>query len=69
MRRALILAALAAAATGAAAPASAATPLTQTMTCPIGGASFTHITTGSDSVSGERPDGKPYGSGTFPAAL
>lgn len=69
MRRALVLAAFAAAAGAAAAPAMAGTPLTQTMTCPIGGASFTHTTTASYSTYGERPDGKPYGSWTFPLAL
>ena len=53
----------------AAAPASAGKPVTQTMTCPIGGGSFPFTTTASYSTFGERPDGKPYGSWTFPLAL
>ena len=47
----------------------AGTPVTRTMTCPIGGASFDHTSTASSSVIGERPDGKPYGSWKFPMAL
>jgi hypothetical protein len=39
------------------------------MTCPIGGGSFSFTTTASYSTYGERPDGKPYGSWTFPLAL
>jgi hypothetical protein len=53
----------------ASAPAGAATPVTETMTCPIGGASFEFATTASFSTFGERPDGKPYGSWTFPSPL
>ena len=52
-----------------AAPAQAGRPVTETMTCPIGGASFSFTTTASYSTYGERPDGKPYGSWTFPLAL
>jgi hypothetical protein len=50
-------------------PASAGIPVTETMTCPIGGGSFPFTTTASYSTYGERPDGKPYGSWTFPLAL
>lgn len=49
--------------------ASAGFPVPQTMKCPIGGKSFTHITTGSYSIWGYRPDGKPYGSWDFPLKL
>ena len=54
---------------GAALPASAGIPVTQEMTCPIGGKKFQHETTASYSTYGERPDGKPYGSWKFPLAL
>ncbi|HEX2764868.1 MAG TPA: hypothetical protein VHM92_13630 [Allosphingosinicella sp.] len=47
----------------------AGTPTVQKMTCPIGGAGFDYKTTVSYSTWGERPDGKPYGSWTFPLAL
>jgi hypothetical protein len=50
-------------------PAGAGTPVTKTMTCPIGGAGFEFTTTASYSTFGTRPDGKPYGSWTFPLAL
>lgn len=50
-------------------PAPAGTPVTETMTCPIGGGSFSFTSTASYSTFGERPDGKPYGSWTFPLAL
>jgi hypothetical protein len=50
-------------------PAAAGMPVTKTMTCPIGGASFEFTTTASYSTFGTRPDGKPYGSWTFPTAL
>ncbi|HYE28396.1 MAG TPA: hypothetical protein VEA61_09205 [Allosphingosinicella sp.] len=53
----------------AAVPAAAGMPVTETMTCPIGGGSFSFTTTASYSTYGERPDGKPYGSWTFPLAL
>lgn len=53
----------------AATPASAGKPVTETMTCPIGGGGFSFTTTASYSTYGERPDGKPYGSWTFPLAL
>lgn len=64
-----------AAATGLAAllvPAAAAAagfPVTQEMRCPIGNRSFTFTTTASYSTWGARPDGKPFGSWTFPLAL
>ncbi len=58
-----------AAALAAAGPASAGKPVTETMTCPIGGGSFTFTTAASYSTYGERPDGRPFGSWTFPLAL
>ena len=67
--RHLFLAAAIAAFALAAVPASAGKPVTETMTCPIGGGSFSFTTTASYSTYGERPDGKPYGSWTFPLAL
>ncbi|HEX8622514.1 MAG TPA: hypothetical protein VF718_11125 [Allosphingosinicella sp.] len=60
---------IALAASLAAAPALAGKPVTETMTCPIGGGSFSFTTTASYSTYGERPDGKPFGSWTFPLAL
>jgi hypothetical protein len=68
MRNLIVAAALAAAAS-ASASALAGMPVTQKMTCPIGGKSFDFVTTASYSTFGERPDGKPYGSWTFPMAL
>ncbi|HEX8667127.1 MAG TPA: hypothetical protein VF727_01995 [Allosphingosinicella sp.] len=50
-------------------PASAGQAVTEKMTCPIGGAEFNFETTASHSSWGTRPDGKPYGSWTFPPAL
>lgn len=44
-------------------------PVTERMTCPIGGERFEFVTTASYSTFGARPDGKPYGSWTFPLAL
>jgi hypothetical protein len=68
MRVLVPLAALAALALPAAG-ALAGAPVTETMTCPIGGATFQFTTTASYSTSGERPDGKPFGSWTFPLAI
>lgn len=51
------------------APAIAGMPVTETMTCPIGGKPFEFTTTASYSTWGERPDGKPYGSWVFPLAI
>jgi hypothetical protein len=67
--RDLFAAAAVAALALAAGPAAAGIPVTQTMTCPIGGGSFSFTTTASYSTYGERPDGKPFGSWTFPLAL
>ncbi|HEX8261915.1 MAG TPA: hypothetical protein VF547_03465 [Allosphingosinicella sp.] len=53
----------------AAVPALAGKPVTRPMTCPIGGGTFQFTTSASYSTYGERPDGKPYGSWTFPLAL
>lgn len=39
------------------------------MTCAVGGERFTHTETASYSTWGSRPDGKPYGSWTFPMPL
>jgi hypothetical protein len=45
-----------------AAQASApAAPAPQSMTCPIGGATFTYAPAARQTPTGERPDGKPYG--------
>jgi len=66
MRRLILAAALAAG--PLAAPAAAATT-SETMTCPIGGASFTFGRGDSDVRSGTRPDGKPYGTSTYPSPL
>lgn len=65
----LFLAAAVAAIALAAGPVSAGMPVTEEMTCPIGGGKFSFTTTASYSTYGERPDGKPYGSWTFPLAL
>ena len=53
------------------APASAlaGTPVTEKMTCPIGGKAFEFETTASYSTWGTRADGKPFGSWTFPLAI
>jgi hypothetical protein len=67
--RILFLTAAAAALGAASASAVAGTPVTETMICPIGGGSFEFTTTASYSTYGERPDGKPFGSWTFPLAL
>lgn len=47
----------------------AGTPVSQQMTCPVGGERFIHQTTASYTTFGQRPDGKPYGSWRFPLAL
>jgi hypothetical protein len=52
-----------------AAPVLAGTPVTTRMTCPIGGERFDFTTTASYSIFGTRPDGKPFGSWTFPLEL
>lgn len=44
-------------------------PVTQRMTCPIGGGRFDFTTTASYSTWGARPDGKPFGSWDFPLEL
>lgn len=50
-------------------PAFAGFPVQSEETCPVGGETFTFTTTGSYSTFGQRPDGKPYGSWTFPLAM
>ena len=65
MRRIWLLALLAL----GAAPADAGIPVTQGMTCPIGGERFSFETTASYSTWGARPDGKPFGSWEFPLDL
>ena len=52
-----------------AAPAGAGMPLAVEMKCPIGGKTFTHMSSASYSRWGTRPDGKPYGSWEFPIAI
>ena len=49
--------------------ALAGSPVQREMTCAVGGEEFTHTTTASYSTWGARPDGKPYGSWTFPMPL
>src|SRR5687768_13394200 len=66
MRKLVFAAALAAAPL---LPAGAGMPVTRDMTCPIGGAAFKFTTTASHTTFGTRPDGKPFGSWTFPLAL
>lgn len=46
--------------------ANAGTPYPVKMKCPVGGESFTFISTHSMSTWGRRPDGKPYASWEFP---
>jgi len=62
-----LVAALAALAGGTA--AQAGRPYPEKKKCAVGGESFTHIGTASYSTYGSRPDGKPYGSWTFPMPL
>ena len=64
----LLTAALFAAPAAASAPPAAA-PAAQTIACPIGGAEFRYSARPPGIVIGERPDGRPYGQGAFPAAL
>lgn len=70
MRIPLSAAAIAALAvfSGPAAGAPAA-PAARAMTCPIGGGSFQFAPVAPPVVSGERPDGRPYGAVKFPLAL
>jgi len=49
--------------------AQAGMPVTVKEKCAVGGESFDYTTTASYSTFGARPDGKPYGSWTFPLAL
>lgn len=49
--------------------ARAGTPMPVKMKCAVGGERFTYISTASMSQWGSRPDGKPYGSWTFPMPL
>jgi hypothetical protein len=66
----MILAAAAALAALTFAPAAlAGMPVTQKVTCPIGGREFNFTTTASYSTWGARPDGKPFGSWEFPLAI
>jgi hypothetical protein len=44
-------------------------PVTNTIECTVGGEQFEFTTTGSYSIFGRRPDGKPYGSWDFPLEL
>lgn len=50
-------------------PAHAGMPYEESMTCPIGGEKFEHVTTMSYTIFGQRADGKPYGSWQFPLNL
>jgi hypothetical protein len=53
----------------AATVARAGMPVPVQTKCPVGGKTFTHISTASYSIWGYRPDGKPYGSWEFPIEL
>jgi hypothetical protein len=44
-------------------------PVTRVETCPLGGGRFSYATTTYYRSYGERPDGKPFGSWTFPLPL
>jgi hypothetical protein len=68
MRKPALIAALLGAAS-AAPPLMAETATKVAMTCPIGGESFEHERAVSNTTFGMRPDGKPFGAGTFPAKL
>lgn len=50
-------------------PTFAGFPVSQRMTCAIGGERFTFTTTPSYSIWGGRPDGRPFGSWHFPLDL
>lgn len=49
--------------------AEAGFPVKMKVKCAVGGERFSYTTTGSYSTWGARPDGKPYGSWTFPMEL
>lgn len=49
--------------------AQAGFPIEEKVRCAVGGKRFTYVTTPSYTTFGARPDGKPYGSWTFPLAL
>ena len=49
--------------------AQAGFPIKEKVRCAVGGERFTYVTTPSYTIFGARPDGKPYGSWTFPLAL
>jgi hypothetical protein len=66
--RILVLAAAMAASTGPAA-AAPAPPAPRTMTCPVGGGTFQFQPVAPPVVTGERPDGRPYGNVKFPLVL
>jgi len=60
---------LAALALVCAAPAQAGIAYAREETCPVGGETFSFTTTASYTIFGQRPDGKPFGSWSFPLAL
>lgn len=65
MRRLLIAAAL----LSCAGAARAGIPVTERMTCPIGGERFDHVSTAAYTIFRNRPDGMPSGSWHFPLDL
>ncbi|MDC7682267.1 hypothetical protein PQU92_03210 [Asticcacaulis sp. BYS171W] len=65
MRTWILTAAVALLASAASTTASTIAP-PQELKCPVGGKSFEHSFYMSYSTWGQRPDGKPYGSGEFP---
>ncbi len=69
MRAVMVMAGAVAVWAGLAPPARAGIPIEREITCPVGGEIFQYFTTASLSTFGSRPDGKPYGSWTFPVPL
>jgi hypothetical protein len=65
MKRLFVLALLAAAPAASAAPVPGPRP----MTCPVGGGTFVYRPAPPATVSGERPDGKPYTNAIVPPPL
>ncbi len=71
MRYGLVLGSVAAlfATMAGVAPAQAGMAMEVDAVCAVGGEKFTYTTTPSYTIFGKRPDGKPYGSWTFPLEL
>lgn len=69
MRSILLAGALLAAQALPPAVAAAPAPAARSMTCPVGGAAFTYRPAAAAVPTGERPDGRPYATGTVPPPL